>query len=308
MQVKETLQKDGTGSVVHVDVLSHVGRVRRDNQDRVGHAACPSIQMAVVADGVGGEAGGARAAECAVEEYAAILASCAEVPPDVDAAEALQRATATIQAKIAGMRESDPALSAMASTVAVVCLQASRATVGHLGDARAYLFRSGKLRRITQDHSVVQQMVSKGLITETESRTHPQGHILTHSLGQPGSLLEITTLPTVEGDVFLLCSDGLWSCVTDEMLSQELGKQSPDLAQTAQRLLELALAKGAPDNVSLALLQIWREVPAASAPFPLSPDRQGRSSSQRSNMLIGAGFLALTGILVWLLLRHGPLR
>lgn len=308
MQVQQTLREDGTGSVVHVDVLSHPGRVRKDNQDRVGHAACPSMQMAVVADGVGGEVGGARAAECAVEEYAALLASCAEVPPDVDAAEALQRATATIQAKIAGMRESDPAQSAMASTVAVVCLQASRATVGHIGDARAYLFRSGKLQRITQDHSVVQQMVSKGLITETESRTHPQGHILTHSLGQPGSLLEITTLPTSEGDVFLLCSDGLWSCVPDEVLSQELGKQSPDLAQTAQRLLDLALAKGAPDNVSLALLQIWREAPAPSSPPPQSPAHQVRSSSPRSNMLIGAAFIALTCILVWLLLSHGSLK
>lgn len=286
-------------SIADVSLLTHPGCVRKDNQDRVGHAACPKLQLAVVADGVGGEAGGARAAELAVKAYVQSLAPCMDTLQDGLPADALQRATQMIQQQIVHMRETDAALSAMASTVAVVHLQSSLATVGHLGDARVYLFHTGQLRRLTQDHSVVQQMVSRGLLTEEEGLTHPQGHILTQSLGQPGALLEITTQPVAEGDLLLLCSDGLWSCVPDEVLSRELNEATANLAHTAQRLLDLALDTGAPDNVSLALLRVLPQASEdASAVASVRP--RPVFASQRAIYALGAFLLlALLCMLAW---------
>ena len=247
--------------VAHVESSSccHVGLVRGENQDRIGHAVGELGEIFVVADGVGGDAGGGEAASLAVEVYEGLMAPAAGVGAvrgDESPAEALQRATEVIQRRIQTMRETEPEFGAMASTVAAVLVRGPTATVGHLGDSRVYLGRGGEVRRLTRDHTVVQRMIEEGILTEDEARTHPSGHILTSSLGQVGAELELATVPLEEGDVFLLCSDGLWGYVSEAQMARELRCAAADGSITADALLSLALGAGAPDNVSIVLLRV----------------------------------------------------
>ena len=244
-----------TSGLAAATLCSHVGAVRTENQDRVGRVLGRAGEIIIVADGIGGQSGGAEAATLAVRAYEALVnpgAGEEEISPDI----ALQRATEQIHREIHDERNTQPAFNAMATTVAVVYLRDRVATVGHLGDTRVYLFRDGQLQRLTRDHSVVERMVQEGLLTETEARAHPKGHILTRSLGQMGTPLETQQLEVRTGDLLLLCSDGLWACVPDSLLAAELSRTSADTSTAVDSLLGITLQAGAPDNVSIALVRI----------------------------------------------------
>ncbi len=245
--------------LAHIESSSccHVGLVRGENQDRIGHAVGALGEIFVVADGVGGDAGGAEAASLAVAVYEGLMAAAPALAiPDESPAAALQRATEVVHNRIQTIRQTQPEFGAMASTVAAVLVQGQTATVGHLGDSRVYLARGGEVRLITRDHTVVQRMIDGGILTEDEARTHPSGHILTSSLGQVGAELDVATLALEQDDVLLLCSDGLWGYVSEAQLARELRRAAADPSITADALLLLALAAGAPDNVSIVLLRV----------------------------------------------------
>ena len=248
-----TLDVAGDAAVNGVDcsLRCHTGMVRSENQDRVGRSVLPGGELVVVADGVGGGEGGAQAAAIAVEEYERLRLQGEEEPQT-----ALQRATQAINGRIAELRRQDPALDGMATTVALVLIQERTLFVGHLGDSRVYQGRAGAMRLLTRDHSVVRRMVDDGIITEEEARVHPSGHILTQSLGQEGAQLEVSVLGLEPGDTILICSDGLWAYVAESSLTEALTLSDLQVAETADTLLDEALAAGAPDNVSVALLKV----------------------------------------------------
>lgn len=243
---------ESTGNFGMATLCSHVGLARTENQDRVGHAVGKTTDIFVVADGVGGQSGGAEAAALAVDSYKGLVGGGAEGKHLAEAA--LQSATEDIHHRIQVIRETQPEFGAMAAAVAVVYLQGDTATIGHLGDTRVYLFRDGQLQRLTRDHSVVERMVEEGLLTEAEARVHPKGHVLTRSIGQAGVPLDTQQIAIRTGDLLLMCSDGLWTCVPENRLTAELARTGADTSAAVDRLLELTLKAGAPDNVSLALL------------------------------------------------------
>ena len=231
---------------VGVSLRCHPGTVREENQDRVTTAATPLGRLVLVADGVGGDTGGAETAELATVEYARFLQG---------------------------------AKQGMSSTVAVLLIRRHEAFTGHLGDSRVYLAREGELRCLTRDHSVVRQMVDHGILSEQEAETHPKAHILTHSLGQVGVDLEVSSLRLSDGDMLLLCSDGLWAYVPEAELQRVLLSSGGDSSRAADELLHLALQAGAPDNVSVAVVGIA----AAPARVP-APIRKGQIVSDRANI------------------------
>jgi len=287
-----TLDVAGDAAVngIECSLRCHIGGVRTENQDRVGRSVISHGELVVVADGVGGGAGGALAATIAVEEYVKLRLESEEEPES-----ALRRVTKEINRRIAALRQHDPALSGMASTVALVLIQERTLYAGHLGDSRVYLGHAGVMRLLTRDHSVVRRMVDDGIITEEEARTHPSGHILSQSLGQEGAELEVSAVELETGDTVLICSDGLWAYVAERNLAEALTSADLNVAVAADALLDQALAAGAPDNISVALLRIGLVRPVVALPV-----LKTKTSSTRRTVLIVCA-LILVVVIVWLL-------
>lgn len=234
----------------------HPGTVRTENQDRIARFIVPLGELFLIADGVGGQKGGGIAATLAVEEYGRALSS---TPCTANPVEALQQATETVGDRITEAKESGgQQLQGMASTIALVLVHHRTAYVGHIGDTRVYLARDGTLSSLTRDHSVVGNMVEHGILSEEEALSHPSSHILTRSLGLPEASLEISSHELKDGDVVLMCTDGLWAYVPHRKIADAVTTLSLDTAAPADALLDLALAAGGSDNISLALLRVGK--------------------------------------------------
>src|ERR1035441_5918510 len=194
------------------------GILREENQDSVLHVHIALGDLMIVADGIGGYAGGATASRMVVENFYAHLAA---LPPDYPVDNAIRGAAARANAQIvaAAFVPGTPNHH-MGSTVVVAVVQqlaaGTCAWVGHIGDSRAYLMRAGRLHRLTTDHSAVQALLSRNLITPEEAQNHPDASVLTRSLGhQPEVEIDIEQHPLALGDTLLLCSDGLWGFVSE---------------------------------------------------------------------------------------------
>ncbi|MGY1594293.1 PP2C family protein-serine/threonine phosphatase [Geodermatophilus sp. SYSU D00708] len=215
---------------------------REDNQDR--YIAEPPIFA--VADGMGGHVGGAAAAEAVVEALRSLAGSKTTTVEKIRLA--LQRADGEIRAFRGPDREG------AGTTVAGVALvdegDGPQWAVFHIGDSRVYRWHEGKLEQLTTDHSVVQELVDAGYISDESAASHPQRHIITRALGVgPRSQPDISVLPATEGDRFLACSDGLTNEVPDEIIATVLsGRRKPD--DIVADLVTHASASGARDNVT----------------------------------------------------------
>jgi serine/threonine protein phosphatase Stp1 len=223
-------------------VRTHVGCRRRLNEDAV--LASPQRQLWAVADGMGGHEAGEVASAMVVEA----LSQCP------DGAEAALAALTEVNARLIEMGRTGGDSRTIGSTVVGLTANASRFTCFWAGDSRAYRLRDGKLTRLTRDHSLVQELVDGGMISEEEAEIHPNANIITRAVGVHDELQVDTVAGDVRsGDLFLLASDGLTRLVGDEELSAEL--RGGDIEMSAERLLQLALDREAPDNVSLILLR-----------------------------------------------------
>lgn len=224
---------------------SHVGLIRDNNQDRsivVG-------QLAAVADGMGGHVGGEMAAEVAVGQLAE--ASMPLVADDLF--ELFKAANAAVYEKA-----QDPELTGMGTTLVAAALDPDTSTVllANVGDSRAYLYSAGTFRQLTNDHSLVNELVREGRITDDEARTHPQRNILTRALGINTDLaIDQFEIKVYGGDKVLMCSDGLTNEVDDPAISAILARfDDPDDA--AETLVEKALEGGGRDNITVAVMYI----------------------------------------------------
>jgi protein phosphatase len=264
--------------------LSHTGKVRSNNQDS-GYAGS---NLFVVADGMGGHAGGDVASSLAVNRLARLDHS---FDTTADAESALQSAITETATDIIDTVEVRPELSGMGTTVSALLMVDDYAVIAHIGDSRIYLFRDGALTQITTDHTFVQRLVDSGRITLEEARYHPRRSVLMRVLGDMDPDPEVDTfiMPTQPGDRWLLCSDGLSGVVDDPHTEKALaGGQAP--ARTADLLLKQALDGGAPDNVTVVIVDIGGHHPVfsgtpaivGSASNPTGVDvpaaRPGRSS------------------------------
>lgn len=226
-------------------VRTHVGCVRTANED--AHVARPRDGIWAVADGMGGHQRGDWASACVARALRSVL-----LPADFDAAvdrmaDALDEANREIVA------EATAAGGAIGTTVAVLLIHGPRYAVLWAGDSRVYRCREHVITLLTTDHSQVEQMVAAGLLTRNEAENHPMAHVLSRAVGvRDGLTLDRIDGEAAAGDVFLLCSDGLSRVVEIADLQRVLTDHPPRAAATA--LIDLALDRGAPDNVTVAVI------------------------------------------------------
>lgn len=233
------LAADGTG-------ISHRGRVRDLNEDAI--LTDPTGALWVVADGLGGLGHGDLAADLVVEAFA-------RLPHGATGRSALQDAIAAAHAEIR-RRARAGGLGPMGATIAVAAIDGGRATIAWAGDSRVYLWRDGELARLTRDHSLVQELVDAGTLDPSGADGHPQANVVTRAVGAEQRVEpEFREVSLCAGDRLLLCSDGLTRCVPDPDIAALLaGSPAPEAA--CRGLVEAALARGAPDNVSAVVVRI----------------------------------------------------
>lgn len=270
-----------------VGALSHQGNVRRENQDRITRFCCPLGEVFVVVDGMGGHQGGSRAAEMVART---VQRRMEEIDAAADPAEALRTAARLAHEEVHRQAlAGDPEESQMGATAVLLLVREGQAWIGHAGDSRAYLLRDGRLGRLTRDHTRVQRMLDGGLLTEEQARTHPDASVVTRAFGRESDFeLEVAAPVEIrEGDRWMLCSDGLGGYVDDALLHDVLASSAGAQA-SAERLVDLALAAGGEDNVSVQVLSFRSQpAPAASpaptsAAMPPSPRAASRGSSARA--------------------------
>ena len=228
---------------------SHVGMVRSNNQD----SGFAGDHLFLVADGMGGHAGGDVASAIVTEEVSAL-----DGPPPADpatTAATLRGAVLNANKKLRETVLERPELSGMGTTFVGFITVEDQLAVAHIGDSRLYLFRDNTLRQITHDHTFVQHLVDAGKITEEEAKTHPRRSVLMRVLGDVDAAPKIDSevLHTRPGDVWLLCSDGLCGYVEDQDIEKVLRRRHT-LQGAVDALIDKALAHGAPDNVTVVLV------------------------------------------------------
>jgi serine/threonine protein phosphatase PrpC len=219
---------------------SHQGG-RKYNQDRVGHAYTDQALLLVLADGMGGHSHGEIAAEITIKTF--MQAFSTEADPKVsDPEEFLSRVMLKAHENIIQFAHDLKLKGSPGTTCVAAFIQDGMACWAHAGDSRVYYFREKKVKSITHDHSVVQQWADMGFITEEQMKTHPDRHRITNCLGGEGEsfFVESSQLHELrEGDVLLLCSDGLWGPMSPSELGASLVTQS--LESALEQLIELAL-------------------------------------------------------------------
>jgi protein phosphatase len=238
--------------------ISHTGKVRSNNQDS-GYAGS---NLFVVADGMGGHAGGDVASSIAITRLQAL-----DRPYDStsDAERALRDAISDAAVDLADTVNLRPELAGMGTTVSALIMVDDYAVIAHIGDSRIYLYRDGALTQITTDHTFVQRLVDSGRITPEEARYHPRRSVLMRVLGDMDTDPELDTfiMPTQPGDRWLLCSDGLSGVVDDPHTAKAMGLGLAP-GRTADSLLKQALDGGAPDNVTIVIVDVGGQHPLFS--------------------------------------------
>ncbi|HEX7354802.1 MAG TPA: Stp1/IreP family PP2C-type Ser/Thr phosphatase [Mycobacteriales bacterium] len=228
-------------------VRSHVGHVREGNEDS-GYA---SPRLVAVADGMGGAVAGEVASRTVVDRLAHVDAD--SLGPDVVGS--LQRAVLTANDDLHAAVRRDESLAGMGTTITVLLVDDDRIALVHVGDSRCYLYRGGELTQVTKDHTLVQELVDAGQITEDEASVHPKRNIITRVLdGRDNLELDVSVRTAQVGDRYLLCSDGLSSYVSLETITDAVALPEPQAA--ADRMVELALRAGGPDNVTVLVADV----------------------------------------------------
>lgn len=236
--------------------ISDVGAVRKQNQDAFyiapRQAAYP---FAVVCDGMGGAKAGNVASQMAVESFVQTLEEgLGRERPDIAAllTDGVDRANELVRYRA----QMDESCEGMGTTLVAAVVEENRVRLVNVGDSRAYRVTQQGIEQITRDHSVVEDMVERGQITHEQARLHPKKNLITRALGAEAAVqADLYELPRKTGEMILLCSDGLSNVVTDQEILFELihGGVPED---GCQRLLQLALSRGAPDNVTAVLIQL----------------------------------------------------
>ncbi|MBV9050588.1 MAG: Stp1/IreP family PP2C-type Ser/Thr phosphatase [Solirubrobacterales bacterium] len=247
------------------------GRQRRANED----CALARPPVFVVADGMGGARAGEVAAGIAVEAFTQGLQGSGSVE------ERLAGRAREANRRIFELASTERERAGMGTTLTAAYLDNSELAIAHVGDSRAYLFRDGSLKRLTQDHSLVDELVRRGRLTEEEAAEHPQRSIITRALGPESEVdVDTWTYPVRGGDLLLVCSDGLTSMVSEERVTEILGS-SDDLDAAAQALIDEANRAGGRDNITVVLAR-FEEVETGSDGAGDEPTAAGVSPPARA--------------------------
>ena len=228
-----------------------VGRRRRANEDC--YALAPDLGLFLVADGMGGHAAGNVASELAAQSAVGALRTL--VDASVSMTEKLRAAVSTANREILEATVRKPELSGMGTTLVALLAMPDRVALAHVGDSRCYRVRAGEIRQLTDDHSLVAELVRRNEITETAARGHPHRHVLTRALGVRRSVeADFAELSPEVGDSFVLCSDGLTGHLEDDEIAARVAADD-DLDRVAQGLVDDANARGGEDNITVVVLR-----------------------------------------------------
>jgi protein phosphatase len=211
----------------------------------------PELGFYLVADGLGGHSAGQVASRMAAESAeAALRRSRGE---STGLRERLRQAVANANRAVFGAAQSDRALSGMGTTVVALLAASERIALAHVGDSRAYRVRSGRIEQLTADHSIVAELVRSGEISTEAARDHPHRHVLTRALGVRSDVeADIEEFDAREGDVYVLCSDGLTGHVSDDEIAK-LVAGDEDPRALCDSLIELANERGGEDNITVLI-------------------------------------------------------
>lgn len=233
---------------MYAEVVTNVGLVRKNNED----AAWSDIekQLFIVADGMGGYVAGEVASVMAIESVRQSVTLEQKDPPPEVLRQAFYQANDSIYSEAKKHQE----FTGMGTTLSALWIVDGRAYISHVGDSRIHLIRAGEITRLTQDHSLVGELVREGGLTEEEAMAHPQKNVLTRALGC-NSLVEVDMydLEIKDDDYFLLCTDGLSNLITSEEMAK-ISTSQKDLKKAANQLLELALERGGFDNMTAIIV------------------------------------------------------
>jgi serine/threonine protein phosphatase PrpC len=227
--------------------VTDTGRRRRHNED----AYVCEPPLFAVADGMGGAQAG---------ELASSLAAAALRDETSELAGGEQRVDDLIQEanrRVYQRQSQDASAFGMGTTMTIALVEDGRVAIGHVGDSRAYLIRDRKLEQLTEDHSLVAELVRSGKLSPEEAEGHPQRSVITRVLGtDPDVDVDTFSVETRPGDLFLLCSDGLTSMVDDETILREVERNRSDLAKAAKALVRAANKSGGEDNITVVFFEI----------------------------------------------------
>ena len=252
-------------------VASDTGRKRRRNEDN--YVVAPPLFA--VADGMGGAQAG---------EVASKLAASALEGGNSDGAGGLERVTALIQEanrRVYDRATSDPAASGMGTTMTVALVEGMTVVIGHVGDSRAYLLRGDRMEQLTEDHSLVNELLKSGKLSAEEAQVHPQRSVITRAVGtDPDVDVDAFSIEAEEGDLFLICSDGLTDMVEDEDILDLLHKHRDDLDRAVKSLVSAANRGGGEDNITAVAFRIATESGEQTMQMPaVEPDEETREAT-----------------------------
>lgn len=227
-----------------------VGRKRKSNEDFF--AVDQTRNLFLIADGLGGHVGGRTASELACYRFCEALRDISE---ETDIATQFRTAYHEAHSAIEDRVSDEPDLAGMGTTLVSVWIQDNVAHLGHIRDSRIYLLRSGELHLLTQDHSLVEEMVLRGQLSANDAKNHHYKHVITRALGVSGSMEpDLGQLQLEPGDTLCLCSDGISGSIDAEELVSEIEEAKGELAQAADALIELANERGGEDNATIILI------------------------------------------------------
>lgn len=243
---------------VEYGVETDTGMVRMENQDcHAYYEPSPADEfrrkgrLAVVADGMGGHNGGTVASHTAVETILRVFSQSASSSLKRLLASSIDRANMVVRE----MALADPALRNMGTTCVAIALRGRVAEIAHIGDSRAYLIRRGAIRQITRDHTYLNDLIEIGLITPEAAKNHPDQHIITRCVGMGAALqIDFNRADVEPGDIFVLCSDGLYKYIEDDEVMRVVTSHEPQ--ESAKALVDLANARGGDDNTTVLVLRV----------------------------------------------------
>lgn len=283
MTAEKAPSAEAASQPVQVDLgaLSHPGKVRPSNEDHylvatfersmrtlltslpegeIPYHYADTAYGLLVADGMGGAAGGEMASRTAISALIELVLRTPDWIMSLNeelAKDVLHRLNQRIKQAEAVLLEKarlDPRLMGMGTTMTIACSLGARLVIAHVGDSRAYLFRKGQLYRLTCDHTVAQALANVGAIGPEAVASHPMRHLLTHVIGAQGgsALADLNCLPLSDGDQVLLCTDGLTDMVEEAAIAQSLAVGRP-AAEVCRALAEMALEAGGLDNLTVLI-------------------------------------------------------
>jgi PPM family protein phosphatase len=239
---------------MNIGFATHPGRKRRHNED--SYVVEPP--MFAVADGMGGAKAG---------EVASGLAAAALREAGTDGRSGEERVTQLIQEanrRVFRRANEDRDASGMGTTMTVALVEDGRVVFGHVGDSRGYLIREGSIEQLTDDHSLVAELVRSGRLTPEEAEAHPQRSVITRAVGtEPDVDVDTFTIEPEEGDLFLICSDGLTDMVDDGTIIEAIERHRDDLDEAANALVGAANRVGGEDNITVLLVEVGAEADVA---------------------------------------------